>query len=185
MKRKAPENPGKVDLTACTHFGNSVTRNYYSADFIPLGWEDDITARDDLFLFEGTIFLRYKRKPFPPFHICVHDRWLCAIEYTGMWGWDDFLEKCKEDKRFDWIRRATDISPRHFDIAAENYGAHIPICVDIIKYYNECGGDTRVTTKGVMDEVLRQKAAYRAAKRNRGKLLTMPPSPEEDNEDDH
>lgn len=185
MKRKAPENPGKVDLTACSHFGNSVIRDYYSRDFKPVSWEEDIISRDDLFLFDGTIYLRYKVRPYPPFHFEVHDRWLCGVNFIGLHNWEEFVRKCKEDPRFEWIRRATNVSERHFEIAKENYGAHIPVGVDIIKYYNECGGDTRVTSKAVMDEVLRQKAAYRAAKRNRGKLKTMPPCPEEDKEDDH
>lgn len=143
-----------VDLNARGRIGKHAARCYLSTQFKPIAWDEDITKRDDIFLCIGYVCLRFTRSKFlnvrQRFQIISHDSYLYPISKIRLHDWRDFLTHCKTDPRFEWVRRATRISERMFDIAAQNYGVYIQIGPDFEKYIDECGGATRFTTKAVL-----------------------------------
>lgn len=185
MKKNVDYEGVGVDLTASANFGRYHPRLYVSREMKPLAWDEDITSREDLFFFDGNIYLRYVRAWNPanrrPFYLRAWARPLYRIENIRMYNWDDFLEKCKTDWRFDWIRRTTNISPRHFEIAANNYGVMIPVEFSVAKYSDECGGTTCFTTKGVMEMAIEEKKEMQRLKKE-GKILTKKKKKEQTDE---
>ena len=169
MIRPIQQMEGGVDLSACTHFGKELMRIYVSTCFKPLSWDEDITRRTDLFLCDGTIYLRYQKSPNDrnkrPFFFVTHMKPFNRISSRRMFNYEDFLEKCKEDWRFEWIRRTCHIDDRLFDIASQNYGCNIPAVMDFRKYKEACGGETNFTTKGVMEYAIAEKRMFNKMKK--------------------
>lgn len=168
--KKTKGAQGIAGLSESKKFFRSCARNYISLYFKPLAWDEDVTSRPDLFLTNGVVVLRYLRsgrgftKKF--FFVECFDAPIYPIHLIRVSGYEDFLERCKSDWRFEFIRRTTDICPEHFDLARNNYGVRIPIGYNFIKYAKECGGETHFTT-----EAIKQSAIMAAAEAKEMKKL--------------
>lgn len=141
-------------------------REFLSVSFTPLGFEEDITMRDDIFLTRGCAYLRYTRRKYSGcFTIETADSPLFQMRLKRMHNWENFLKYCEEDWRFDFIRRVTNICPEHFELARINYGILIPLGYDFLKYRKECGGDTRFTTRAALEQAVADVDMIRARKK--------------------
>ena len=175
-----------VDLSAHGRIGRHSARSYLSTKFRPIQWEEDITIREDVFLTMGYLVLRYKRSVFKNirarFQLISRDGPFLGVSGIRLYDWDDFLHVCEKDWRFDWIRRATNISPEYFDIARMNYGVYVPIGIDFVKYSKECGGFTRFTTEAVLERAKAEAAKYRRSKQDEEPDDDADPNPDMEDE---
>lgn len=133
-------------------------RNYVSRIYKPLSYDEDVTARDDIFITSGILYLRYVTPRYANgktnkrgFYLLSHDKPFTGLSIRKFSCWAEFQRLCDEDWRFDWIDRCTDINEEYMDIAANNYGCYIPIAIDFRKYLKQCGGRTSFTTRQVME----------------------------------
>lgn len=171
-----------VELKDRTHFGTRLIRNYVSAIYKPLDYDEDVTARNDIFITYGVVFLRYVSPRYSEgrvnkrgFYLMSHDKPFTQLSTKKFSGWREFQRLCDEDWRFDWIDRCTDINEEYLDIAAANYGCYIPIAIDFRKYMKQCGGHTSFTTREVMKYAAKEAQEFDRIKKESRALLKEDP----------
>ena len=129
----------------------------YSLDFAPFSpFEESIADRPDLCFIFGYFCLMYceqvvsGEKTAKMYRIVAGDASIrkfmndSAFRYR-IRDWADFVEKCKTNKVFDFLRRVTNISEEMFELVKENYSVRLPIAIDSVKYVKEVGQPTSLS----------------------------------------
>ena len=148
-----------------------LTQPKLSLSFAPLSWDEDDTARGDVFPSSCSFALayikseRHKRKMFKLY--CT-DKVFRLYLNLRFHSYDEFSRMAEGDVALTFIKKATNLTPNLFRIAAQNQGIEVPFFVDIEKYIALCGGEEKCKLNTqqsllTLTEFRRRKAAMKSA----------------------
>ena len=131
-----------------------LARAFFSLDFKPVSFDEDVSSRCDLIRFSNGIYISftkpyrrqfntYSKKIFILYCNDASVREFMADKRARMFlSYDDFLERCKENKFLAFLRDCSTISRGIFDDAKANPNTTFCLTVDNEKYKAKVGQPT-------------------------------------------